>query len=250
MSLRSASNSRFRPVVICWRSSSRKPFQLAGDLADGRNAVLLAAQPLDVARQRAVGRLRLRLTRGAGRLARASNGGSLRRGAGSQRPVSIGGSGSRSAKSRLLRLSLGCAADALLQRLEGAVELLHRTVRACAADLHSVFRDKTVCCSSKRPLAHLPLAFGQPCSIHCRGRTAPRVIAAGAKASSGAMLSLRPKAVNNSIQDRHGRPTCAHFSQRGKQGVNQSYRRIKKSAKGRDTLSTGYPCGLRQWPVI
>src|SRR5262245_46756710 len=101
-----------------------------------------------------------------------------------------------------LRLAVGRAADMLLQRFEGAVQLLHRAVRASLAarvQLGEVGLPAAHCSARfpcRRPYGRW-LKFtagpdGSPPDLTTR------------KPASGSFRSPRPKAVNNSIQDRHG----------------------------------------------
>ena len=191
MSLRSASNSRCQPGRHLMAQFLAQALQFAGDLADRGDAVLLAAHAVEVARERLVGLSRSG-RRGIGARGRLSSGGARAargpRTSGRVRAVLgrcayRGGSRSRPPGSdapAICRL----AADALFQRFERAVELLDRAVRPALPAGVRVFRDRTVCCSSKRPLSIGRLAAS--CSkVPCRERTAPREIAAAEGALPG-----------------------------------------------------------------
>ena len=80
MSLRSASNSRAQPGRHLMAQFLAQALQLAGDLADGGDAVLLAAHAVEVARQRLIGAVAVPVARCGTAPRRVSNAGSARRG--------------------------------------------------------------------------------------------------------------------------------------------------------------------------
>ena len=104
--------------------------------------------------------------------------------------------------------------DSLLQRFERAVELFERCIGPA---LPSAVDRVEIGPFAVHRSAHSLAGLGPVAVIHPAGtRIWPH------RGASGVMPVLR-KTVKNSLQARHGGPTCAPFPERGKQGVNHVY---------------------------
>ena len=193
--------------------------QFAGDLAESGDAVLILAHALDVAGDRLVGLIvgaaELRRTRPDGLALEAlavSGGADLRLPAMTDRFLAV-------------------ALDPLLQRLEGAVELLQRCVGpslpagvdCVEVGSLAVHRNARSPVAGRGPVPYSPRRVGRGPQFLRRKRAPGRD-------------ALAPKdRENKSLQDKHGDPTRAQFLERGKQGVNHVYELasfVKKIAPG------------------
>ena len=192
--------------------------EFAGDLADGGGAVLLDAHTVDVAGNRLVGLVGIR-PRGAAAPAAAAQLGMEQRSAAARRSA-VRNRDRRGAR-RVARARPHARSSAPSRDRSSLLSRFCRDCVICSRD--GLGRRCLPALSVSR---YVRLLFIE---------TPIRLFSvAGQSASSPAgrctrvphwnrfhVRAVLRKVVNNSIQNNHDTPTCAHFAQRGKQGVNQ-----------------------------